>query len=58
MESVSSDGGEYQDLPIIVDSAGKMNTGIDLEQGMNSTAGQANTMKASYQSREMSIDQQ
>jgi hypothetical protein len=36
MESVSSDGGDYQDLPIIVGDAAGDENGGDIEQGMNS----------------------
>ena len=35
MESVSSDGGEYQDLPIVVDNETGMQSGGDMEQGMD-----------------------
>ena len=52
MDSVSSDGGEYQDLPIIVDSAGNLSREVDIEQGMNTP----NDMKNAYKTRELNLD--
>lgn len=35
MESVSSDEGEYGDLPIVIDNAAGMQSNGDIEQGMD-----------------------